>query len=132
MLSALLVLALVAAGIAVTQQRAAQQQRDVAVSQRVATQALELRSTNSALAAQLGLAAYRLVPTAEARGSLLSTVANPDVTRRLGSVSFHLACLLRNGIGPGAMTEVRVNHQRQEHERERASGAVSTRSAAIE
>ncbi|HEX4102861.1 MAG TPA: TIR domain-containing protein [Pseudonocardiaceae bacterium] len=86
-LSALLVLALVAAGIAVTQQRAAQQQRDVAVSQRVATQALALRSTNPALAAQLGLAAYRLVPTAEARGSLLSTVANPDVTRLTGHTS---------------------------------------------
>ena len=86
-LSVLLILAVVAAGIAVVAQRSAEQERNVAVSQRVAAQALELRTTNPALAAQLGLAAYRLVPTAEARGSLLSTVANPDVTRLTGHTS---------------------------------------------
>jgi hypothetical protein len=83
-LSALLVLALVAAGIAVTQQRAAQQQRDVAVSRQVAGQALALRDTNPALAAQLGLAADRLAPTTEARGSLLSALATPYATRVTG------------------------------------------------
>ncbi len=83
-LSALLILAVVAAGLAVVAQRAAEQERNVAVSQRVAAQALELRATNPALAAQLGLAAYLLVPTAEARGSLLSTVANPDAIRLTG------------------------------------------------
>ena len=62
-LSVLLVLALAAAAVAFIQQRAAEQQRNVAVSQRVAAQAMELRVTNPALAAQLGLAAYRLVPT---------------------------------------------------------------------
>ena len=79
-LSVLLVLALVAAGIALIQQRAAEHQRDVAVSQQVAGQALELRAINPALAAQLDLAAYRLVPTTEARGSLLSTFATPYAT----------------------------------------------------
>ncbi len=83
-LSVLLVLAVVAAGIAFTQQRAAAHQRNVAVSRQVAGQALELRATNPALAAQLGLAAYRLAPTTEARGSLLSTVANPYATRLTG------------------------------------------------
>lgn len=93
-LSVLLVLAVVAAGIAFTQQRAAEQQRNVALSRQVANQALELSATNPALAAQLSLIAYRLAPTTEAHGSLLSTVAKPYATRLTGhtehvySVSF--------------------------------------------
>jgi WD40 repeat protein len=83
-LSVLLILAMAAAGIAALAQRAADRERNIAVSQRVAAQVLELRATNPALAAQLALAAYRLVPTADARGSLLSTGANPDVTRLTG------------------------------------------------
>ncbi len=83
-LSVLLVLALVAAGIAVIQRRGAEQQRDVAVSRQVAGQALDLRDTNPALAAQLALTAYRLTPTTEARSSLLSTVATPYATRLTG------------------------------------------------
>ncbi len=83
-LSVLLVLAVVAAGIAMIQGRAAERQRDVAVSRQVAGQALELRTTNPGLAAQLALAAYRLAPTKEARGSLLSTLATPYATRLTG------------------------------------------------
>jgi WD40 repeat protein/energy-coupling factor transporter ATP-binding protein EcfA2 len=83
-LSVLLILAVVAAAIAVVAQRTAARERNVAVSQKVAAQALALRAINPALAAQLGLAAYRLTPTADARGSLLSIVANPDVTRLTG------------------------------------------------
>ncbi|MGH3800412.1 MAG: WD40 repeat domain-containing protein [Pseudonocardiaceae bacterium] len=86
-LSVLLVLALVAAGVAFAQQRAASEQRDVAVSRQLATEATELRATNPALGAQLGLAAYRLVPTTEARGSLLSTFTNPYATRLTGHTS---------------------------------------------
>ncbi|MGH3828711.1 MAG: AAA family ATPase, partial [Pseudonocardiaceae bacterium] len=86
-LSVLLVLAVVAAGVAVIQQRAAEHQRDVAVSRQVAGQALELRGTNPALAAQLALAAYRLTPTTEARGSLLSISATPYATRLTGHTS---------------------------------------------
>ncbi len=83
-LSVLLVLAVAAAGIAFAQQRAAEEQRNVALSRQVAGQALDLRTTNPALAAQLGLAAYQLAPTTEARGSLLSTVANPYAIRLTG------------------------------------------------
>jgi energy-coupling factor transporter ATP-binding protein EcfA2 len=83
-LSVLLVLALVAAGFAVAQQRAAEQQRDVVVSRQVTEQALELRPTNPALAAQLNLVAYQLAPVPEARSSLLSTLANPYATRLTG------------------------------------------------
>jgi energy-coupling factor transporter ATP-binding protein EcfA2 len=80
-LSVLLVLALLAAGFAVTQQHAAEHQRDVAVSRQIAEEAFALRATNPALAAQLGLAAYQLAPTTEARGNLLSTFATPYATR---------------------------------------------------
>ncbi len=80
-LSVLLVVALVAAVVAFVQRDNAKDQRIDAVSRQVAAQAMELRATNPALAAQLGLAAYRLAPTREARGSLLSTFANPYATR---------------------------------------------------
>jgi WD40 repeat protein/energy-coupling factor transporter ATP-binding protein EcfA2 len=83
-LSILLVLALLAAGIALTQQHAAEDQRNIAVAQRVAGQALDLRNTNPALAAQLALATYRLNPTTETRGSLLSIAATPYATRLTG------------------------------------------------
>jgi hypothetical protein len=55
-LSVLLVFAVVVAGIAIVQRRAAEQQRNVALSQQVAGQALERRARNPALAAQLALA----------------------------------------------------------------------------
>jgi WD40 repeat protein len=83
-LSVLLALALAAAGIAAIQQHAAEHQRDVAVSRQVAGQALEFRAANPALAAQLGLTAYRLASTTEARSSLLSTLATPYATRLTG------------------------------------------------
>jgi WD40 repeat protein/energy-coupling factor transporter ATP-binding protein EcfA2 len=86
-LSILLVAALVGAGVAVIQQRDAAHQRDVAVSQHVAGQALELRATSPALAAQLALAAYRLIPTTEARGSVLSVSASPYSTQLTGHTS---------------------------------------------
>jgi WD40 repeat protein len=99
-LSVLLVLALAASVLAVTQQRAAEQQRDVAVSRQAAGQALELRATNPALAAQLSLAAYQLVPTTEARGSLLSITADPYATRLTG----HTTGLTRVAFSPDGHT----------------------------
>ncbi|MGH3900456.1 MAG: TIR domain-containing protein [Pseudonocardiaceae bacterium] len=89
-LSVLLVVAVVAAGIAVFQQRAAVEQRNIAVSQRVAGQTSGLRTINSPLAAQLGVAAYQLVHTTEARGSVLSTFATPystQLTKHTGTVN---------------------------------------------
>ncbi len=81
LLSVLLVLTTTTAALAVRAQRAADRQRDVAGSQRVAERAAALRTVNPALAAQLGLAAYRLSPTPEARGSVLSTFATPYATQ---------------------------------------------------
>ncbi len=87
-LSVLLVLALVAGGIALAQQHTAEQQRDSAISRQVAGQALDLRATNPALAAQLALAAYQLAPTPDARGSLLSIAATPTTTPLTGHASY--------------------------------------------
>ncbi|MFD9195643.1 XRE family transcriptional regulator [Streptomyces phaeochromogenes] len=65
-------------------QNTATRHRNIALSQKVANQATALRSTNPALATQLSLAAYRLAPTTEARGSLLSTFTTPYATRLTG------------------------------------------------
>ncbi|MCT9077154.1 nSTAND1 domain-containing NTPase [Streptomyces fulvoviolaceus] len=84
LLTALLVLATTAGVTALRAQRQAAEQRDIATSQRVAEQASALRPTDPALSAQLSLAAYRLAPTVEARGSLLSTFATPYATELPG------------------------------------------------
>ncbi|MFI6504702.1 hypothetical protein [Nonomuraea typhae] len=82
-LATLVVLAAGATGYARTQQEAATGQRNAALSQRVAEQAIQLRTADAPLAAQLSLAAYRLTPTVEARGSLLSAFTTP-LNDRLG------------------------------------------------
>ncbi|MGH3696335.1 MAG: TIR domain-containing protein [Pseudonocardiaceae bacterium] len=99
-LSVLLAIAVVAAGVAVFQQRAAVGQRNIAVSQRVAGQAAGLRTINSALAAQLGLTAYRLTPTPEALGSLLSTFATPYSTQ----LTSHIGIVYAAAFSPDGRT----------------------------
>ncbi len=84
LLTVLLVVAVAATGYAVHAGNRASTERNVALSQKVAAEATALRTANPALAAQLGLAAYRLVPTPEARSSLLTTFAAPYATRLLG------------------------------------------------
>ncbi|QIS10088.1 hypothetical protein [Nocardia arthritidis] len=79
---------------AVRAERTAAQQRNAALSRQVALQAQALAAGNPALAAQLGLAAYRLAPTAQARSTLLSMFGTSYVTRltrhtdRVESVAF--------------------------------------------
>ena len=87
-LSVMLVIAVAAAVVAVVAQHTAKDQRDLALAQRVTGQAMELRATNPALAAQLGLVAYRLDPTPETRGNLLSTITNPYITRLTAHTTF--------------------------------------------
>jgi hypothetical protein len=84
----LLILAVTTSVIAFQQYTNAIHERDVAVSRQIAGQALELRATNPALAEQLAVAAYRLVPTAEARGSLLSIFTTPYATRLTGHTNW--------------------------------------------
>ena len=83
-LAVLLLLAVGTSVYAVTAARTVASQRNTALSQKVAGQAAELRAGDSGLAARLSLAAFRLAPTTEARGSLLSTTSTPDVTRLAG------------------------------------------------
>jgi hypothetical protein len=71
------VLLVVTAVVAVQARFATLQERYRATSKRVAAEAAALRGDNADLAAQLSLAAFRLSPTAEARGSLISTYPNP-------------------------------------------------------
>ncbi|MGW3353710.1 nSTAND1 domain-containing NTPase [Nonomuraea rubra] len=80
-MAVLLVLAVTAAVTAVRAQDTARDQRDVALSEKVAGEAAALRGTDPTLAAQLSLAAYRLAPTVAARGSLLSGAAAPLATK---------------------------------------------------
>ncbi|MFF4985569.1 helix-turn-helix domain-containing protein [Streptosporangium saharense] len=80
LIALLSVLVLVTAGTTVAAVRASDtvgHQRDEALSGKAANEADALRATNPALAAQLALAAYRLAPTREARGSLLSSYTAP-------------------------------------------------------
>ncbi|MDT0566052.1 WD40 repeat domain-containing protein [Streptomyces sp. DSM 3412] len=76
----LLVLATTTVALAVRARRTADQQRDTVGSQRATDRAAALRAVDPAPAAQLGLAAYRLASTPEARGSVLSTFATPYAT----------------------------------------------------
>jgi WD40 repeat protein len=71
-LSALLVAALAAAGVAVTQQQEALRQQRIADSREVAAKADALRTTDPATSALLSVEAFRIAPTEEARSSLLS------------------------------------------------------------
>ncbi|MCP9952650.1 hypothetical protein LUX33_32270 [Actinomadura madurae] len=80
-MAVLLVMALAAVAVAIRAERTADGQRRVALSEKVAADAAELRGVNPALAAQLGLAAYRLSPTVAARGALMSAFAAPYATR---------------------------------------------------
>jgi WD40 repeat protein len=72
LLTALLVFTAAAVGFAIQAQQTAADQRDAALAQRAVHDAAALRRTDPSLAGQLALAAYRLDPTAETRGSVLS------------------------------------------------------------
>ncbi|NJP88856.1 hypothetical protein HCN51_05190 [Nonomuraea sp. FMUSA5-5] len=79
-LAVLLVFTGAAVVVAVRQQQLANQQRDTALSGKVAGDAVALRAGDPALAAQLALAAHRVTPTPESRGALLSALGNPYAT----------------------------------------------------
>ncbi|MGW1907987.1 nSTAND1 domain-containing NTPase [Streptomyces cinnamoneus] len=74
-LTALLVLSLVAGGVAFQQSRAAEHQRHLAVSRELAAQADAVRTDHPQAAALLAVRAFRQAHTAEARSTLLSAYA---------------------------------------------------------
>ncbi|GAA1017578.1 hypothetical protein Aple_023590 [Acrocarpospora pleiomorpha] len=80
-LAGLAVIALVAAVVAFQQRDTAFAQRDIANSRHVAVEADRLRTTDISEAIQLALAAYRIAPTQEAAGTLLSSLAAPAAVK---------------------------------------------------
>jgi WD40 repeat protein/transcriptional regulator with XRE-family HTH domain len=76
--------ALVLAGYAWQQRSDTGQQRNQANSRQDAAEAMGLRNQDPTLAEQLSLAAYRMAPTTQARGSLLTSSAAPLAARLMG------------------------------------------------
>ena len=83
-LTALLLVAVGSMVFALIEWNTASQQRADALSRQVALRANSMFTADPALAAQLSLVAYRTSPTAEARGSLLTSSGMPAATRLLG------------------------------------------------
>ncbi|MEV6873446.1 hypothetical protein [Amycolatopsis sp. NPDC051128] len=115
LVAALLVLLVVAVGATAAAVRSlgtTREQRDAALSAKVAGDSTALRSSDPALAAQLGLAAYRLTPTTQARGALLSTFATPYSTLLPGhtgavyAAAFHPGGRLLATTGTDATTRL--------------------------
>ncbi|RSM91824.1 hypothetical protein DMH04_02320 [Kibdelosporangium aridum] len=75
-LSCLVLIAAAMTVITVVSRQDIAAQRDIGVSRQVASTAIALRSADLPLAGQLAVAAYRLLPTAEARGAVMTTLAN--------------------------------------------------------
>jgi WD40 repeat protein len=80
-LATLLVVALVATGLALRQSQNALAARAVALSRQLAAQSTALLGADSDLASLLAVKAYRTSPTAEATGSLYAAAASPLLRR---------------------------------------------------
>ena len=76
-LALLTVLAVAASGVALVQRAAAIRQRDQAIYSQVVADALQLGSSDTPLAAQLNVAAYRIQPTQDLASRLLNTENTP-------------------------------------------------------
>ena len=88
-LCVLTVLAVAASGLAFSQRAAAVGQRDQAIYNQIAAEALQLSTSDTALAARLDLAAYRLQPTQDLASRLVNTENTPlpsPVAAEAGSV----------------------------------------------
>ena len=79
-LALLTALAVTASVVAVYQRAAAVRQRDQAIYSRVIAEALQYGTSNTPLAAQLTLAAYRIQPTQDLASRLLNTENTPPPT----------------------------------------------------
>jgi WD40 repeat protein/transcriptional regulator with XRE-family HTH domain len=94
-LALLTVLAVAASGIALYQRAAAVDQRDQAIYNQVIAEALQHGTSDTSLAAQLNLAAYRIQPAPDAASRLLNTENTPlslpltaDVGAQVTSMAF--------------------------------------------
>ncbi|QTR03980.1 WD40 repeat domain-containing protein [Saccharothrix algeriensis] len=108
LLSALLLVAVGTTWYAVRAAVVTEEQRNAALAHKVATQAPGLRTLDPALAARLALAAHRLDPTAETRGSLLSTVAGRRTTVLTDQAARRAVAFGRDGAVLAAAGDDRV------------------------
>ena len=76
-LALLTVLAVVASGVALSQRAAAVRQRDQAVYNQVTAEAVQFGTSDTPLAAQINLAAYRIQPTQDLASRLLNSENTP-------------------------------------------------------
>jgi WD40 repeat protein/energy-coupling factor transporter ATP-binding protein EcfA2 len=83
-LSVLLVITTGTTGYALHARQTATEQRNLAITRNVISEAAVLRAANPALSMQLSLAAYRRTGLPEARGSVLTTLTAPYAVRLTG------------------------------------------------
>ena len=81
LMAVLLLVAVTAVGYAFQAQRAATEQRNIALARKAISEAAAIHDTNPALSVQLGLAAYRLAPAADTRSGLLGAFVKPYADR---------------------------------------------------
>jgi hypothetical protein len=94
----LLILAIVAAGIAVNRQRAAELQKRVAIAHGLAAQADEARDRDPRIALLLGIAAQHIHADAETQASLVNTIT---ATRYAGTLGDHSDAVDAVGVRTG-------------------------------
>ena len=87
-LALLTALAVVASGLAFSQRSAAVRQRDQAIHDQVVAEALQFGGSDTTLAAQLNLAAYRIQPTQDLASRLLNTENIPLSSPLAGGAGF--------------------------------------------
>ena len=108
-LAVLTALAMVATGVAFYQRAAAVQERDQAIYNQVIAEALQLGSSDTSLAAQLDLAAYRMQATQILASRLLNTENSPLSSRlEVGAEAYSVAFTpnghtLAVGVGDGTI-----------------------------
>ena len=100
-LSALLILALVAVGVAVVRQRDAQHQLRIATARQLIAQADAVRETDPRTALRLGIAAQRMHPGGETLSRLVNTLMT---THYAGALTGHSDSVSSVAFAPGGRT----------------------------
>ncbi|MBV9142433.1 MAG: TIR domain-containing protein [Pseudonocardiales bacterium] len=103
-LSVLLVLALSAAGIAIFQQRAAEEQQRIATARQLVAQADATRDTDPRTALRLGIAAQRIHPDGETQASLVNTLTTTHYAGTLTGLNSPVSAVAFSPHGPTLAT----------------------------